>query len=129
VQKENILKALKVDTLAGALVKLGYGDLFDLSVRSLDFRTGHLGQDDAASAIRIVDSYNEFVGEDVATAVENLFADGHTRRVQFGREGSPVLYLSLTDDGDSEEVMEAMSELKADEIDAQPGDVIRAWWD
>ena len=93
--------------------------------------------------------YNEFNGERVAAAVEKL--RGRVSSVEFGREGSPVLYIELPywthqreetlpsgmgtriTDAQTEELVAEIrkafvGELKADEFSVNSRRV-RIWWD
>jgi hypothetical protein len=73
-------------------VKLGYGDNFGLSFRSLYFRTEELTTAEAQAAMRTI-SYDGFDGNKVAEAIEQF--RGKFVAYEFGREGSPVLYVCL----------------------------------
>src|SRR4030095_6301724 len=75
-----------------AFVKLGYGDSFVLGFRSLYFRTDRLTTIEAQAVMRIIE-YNGFDGNKVADAIEQF--KGKFAAYEFGREGSPVLYVSL----------------------------------
>lgn len=128
-------------------VRLGYGDLFGVPFRSLDFLAEFSNLSQAAEAIRLVESYNDFNGVEVADALLALQRNDMVGRVEFGREYSPVLYLHVPwqivtgSGGKGRQLTEQerghalvvikkiMKQLKADEIDVRPGDVIRAWWD
>lgn len=128
-----------------AFVTLGYGDVFGLPVRSLHFRTERMRPEIVTPLIRLVPQYNAFEGPAVADAVLLLRERGFISSVEFGREGSPVLYLYIpswvgTDEErrrlDDEEietaktaVKQAMTELLADEIGEDVPNTIRAWWD
>jgi hypothetical protein len=143
---------LGVDDWDGAFVKLAYGDSFDLPVRSLRFITERIHPVPAAALIRLIEGYNEFVGDDVAAAVLRLHEEGRLMSVEFGRESSPVLYLYMAfwtnqrsnappgvpaerlSESEMNEnrtvIMEAMRALQADEIDLRYQDTaVRAWWD
>lgn len=154
---EDCLKVLGIKSWVEAFVLLGYGDVYDLPVRSLDFRTENLNPEQLIPGIRVVPGYNNFDGDRVADAVAMLHREGMLMSVPFGREGSPVLYLNIpywthqrSNEkawGQGEQIPEelrehyftwiedAMRGLRADEIDrievasgmASPG--IRAWWD
>lgn len=79
------------DTLA--FVRLGYGDSHDLYVRSLDFRTECLSTSLMQQALRLVPEYNAFEGAKIADGIEKLH--GEIMCWQFGREGSPVIYMQI----------------------------------
>lgn len=128
-----------------AFVMLGYGDVFGLPVRSLNFRTERMRPEVIAPLIRLVPNYNNFEGSMVADAVLLLRERGFVDGAEFGRESSPVLYLHIPYwVGQGEErrrlepdeidvakkaTMDAMKELEADEIDEDVPNTIRAWWD
>lgn len=136
-----------------AFVKLGYGDSFDYPARSLEFRTEELSTREAQMVIGLVDSYNNFDGAKVARVIGRF--DGRVESWEFGREGSPVLYIRLphhragTPPGQLAPVdpkahaalvadlRKAMvDELEADEFDAayagtaaSDDHFLRVWWD
>lgn len=151
---EDCLKALGVKTWLEAFVVMGFGDVFDLPVRSLDFRTEETRPQDLALAIRMIPGYNNFDGANVAQAVMALHERGMLMDASFGREGSPVLYLTVpywthqrsnaerfsaqgeripdeTQRAYLDAINEIMRGLKADEIsESEPsGNTVRAWWD
>ena len=99
--------------------------------------------------IRLVKEYNEFNGERVAAAVEKL--RDRISGVEFGREGSPVIYIDLPywthqregadtsvqgtriTDAENDRLVEELrqvfvGELKADEFGVD-GRRVRVWWD
>jgi len=106
-----------------------------------------------AEAIRLIEGYNDFYGEDVANKLHELHERGVIMGVSFGREGSPVMYVEIPywtnqvsnyDDGDTKNirrltekernemkniVKNSGSELKADEIFEDTDMSIRLWWD
>jgi hypothetical protein len=87
---------LEVDIdLATQFVKIGFGPVFlgQKGFQSTLFRTPQLNTRQAATLIRLVPEYRSFKGEPVAAAVESLA--GSVSGVEFGREGSPVLYINL----------------------------------
>jgi hypothetical protein len=73
-------------------VKLGFGDEFGLDFRSLYFRTEALTTDEAQAVMRLI-NYEEFDGVKVAEAIGQF--KGRIAAYEFGREGSPVLYVGL----------------------------------
>jgi hypothetical protein len=73
-------------------VKLGFGDDFGLEFRSLHFRTEELTTDEAQAVIRLI-NYEEFDGAKIAEAISQF--KGRFAACEFGREGSPVLYVRL----------------------------------
>lgn len=79
------------DTLE--LVRLAYGDSHDLYVRALEFKTECLSTSLMQRAVRLVPEYNAFDGAKIAEAIEKL--RGEIMCWQFGREGSPVIYMQI----------------------------------
>ncbi len=73
-------------------VKLGFGDDFGLDFRSLHFRTEELTTDEAQAVMRLI-NYEEFDGAKIAEAISQF--KGRIAAYEFGREGSPVLYVRL----------------------------------
>lgn len=135
-------------------VRLGYGDLHDRDVRSLEFRTEELTTDQTIEVLGLVDSYNAFEGPKVAGAVESF--RGRVAGWAFGREGSPALYVRLPywtnqlegptlpreeatqiSDEDHQRLVEELqatftNQCHADEFDAMPysrDHEFRIWWD
>jgi hypothetical protein len=150
MEGKDLILPLEVDQqVAETFVRIGFGLNKSQRFQSTEFLTPRLRTGQAAPLIRLVTSYNEFDGERVAAAVEKL----HRRvsGVEFGREGSPVLYIELpywthqreesreagsgTKISDEEtakfvaELRQAfVSELKADEFQVNRRRV-RIWWD
>jgi hypothetical protein len=135
-------------------VALGYGD--NRGFRSLNFRTEKLNTDQTQAVVRLVKEYNQFDGAAVAAAIEQF--RGRISGYEFGREGSPVLYIELPywtsqaeahavqaaeagpgrriEDAERDALIEEMrvvfvDRLKADEFDIEEiGDRrLRVWWD
>lgn len=79
------------DTLE--LVRLAYGDSHDLHVRALEFKTECLSTSLMQAALRLVPEYNAFDGAKIADGIEKLRGD--IMCWQFGREGSPVIYMQI----------------------------------
>jgi hypothetical protein len=88
---------LEVDIkLAEQFVKLGFGPqvLGQRGFQSTEFLTPMLSTRQAAQLIQLVPQYGkDFKGAEVAKGIQR-FA-GRVSSVQFGREGSPVLYVEL----------------------------------
>ena len=146
---KNLILPLEVDQqVAEDFVRIGFGLNRNQRFQSTEFLTPRLRTSQAAPLIRMVKQYNEFNGERVATAVVKLH--GRVSGVEFGREGSPVLYLELPywthqreeadtsgmgvkiSDNDNDVFMAELrqvfvSELKADEFSAR-GRRVRIWW-
>jgi hypothetical protein len=87
---------LEVDmALAEQFVKLGFGPqiLGQRGFQSTLFLTPLLSTAQAAQLVRVVPEYGKFRGPLVANAITRF--SGRASGVQFGREGSPVLYVHL----------------------------------
>ena len=149
-QGNGLLLPLEVDQqVAENFVRIGFGLTENRRFQSTEFLTPRLRTSQASPLIRLVKGYNEFNGERVALAVEKLH--GRVSGVQFGREGSPVLYIELpywthqreeyaqrgtgtriSDDEAEKFVAELrqvfVNELKADEFSVNRRRV-RVWWD
>jgi len=90
----DLILPLEVDLqVAESFVKIGFGLNEGQRFQSTEFLTPRLRVAQAAPLIRLVKQYNEFQGEAVAKAVEEFH--GRVSGVEFGREGSPVLYFEL----------------------------------
>ena len=147
---EVLILPLEVDPqVAEAFVRIGYGLDEKKNFQSTVFLTPRLRTVQATPLIRLVKEYNEFNGERVAAAVEKF--RGRVSAVEFGREGSPVLYFELpywthqreeaVPKGMGTKITEAenemfiaelrqlfVGELKADEFSVEHRRV-RVWWD
>ena len=147
---KGLILPLEVDQqVAEAFVRIGFGLNEKQRFQSTEFLTPRLRTAQATPLIRLVKDYNEFNGERVAAAVEKL--RGRVSGVEFGREGSPVLYIELpywthqreetvpqgmgtkiTDAENDDLVAELrqvfVRELKADEFSVNRRRV-RVWWD
>lgn len=145
-----LLLPLEVDQqVAETFVRIGFGLNEAQRFQSTEFLTPRLRTAQAAPLVRLVKSYNEFKGESVAAAIEKL--RGRVSAVEFGREGSPVLYIELPywthqreeaqpgtpgtkiTDAESGKLVEELrqvfvGELKADEFTVNRRRV-RIWWD
>lgn len=87
---------LEVDmTLAKQFVRLGFAPqvLGQRGFQSTKFLTPPLSTTQAAELVRVVPEYGSFRGDAVAEGIKR-FA-GRVSSVEFGREGSPVLYVQL----------------------------------
>ena len=147
---KDLILPLEVDQqVAETFVRIGFGLNQKQRFQSTEFLTPRLRTAQATPLIRLVKEYNEFNGERVAAAVEKL--RGRVSGVEFGREGSPVLYIELPywthqreetvptgmgikiTDAESDKIVEELrhvfvSELKADEFSVNRRRV-RIWWD
>lgn len=135
--------------VAETFVHIGYGLHKDLNFQSTSFLTPRIRTSQASHLIRMVTSYNEFNGERVALAVEKL--KGKVSGVEFGREGSPVLYIELPfwthqreehplgetgtkiSDRDTDKFIADLRRVFVDELNADELSVshrrVRVWWD
>ena len=146
----SLVLPLEVDIkVAETFVKIAYGLNEGQRFQSTEFLTPRLRTSQAASLIRLVKHYNEFDGERVANAVLSL--KGRVSGIEFGREGSPVLYIELPfwthqreeaaptvkgtriSDAESEELAKEIKALFVDQLKADEFSVdrrrVRVWWD
>ena len=138
---------LEVDSkLAETFVRIGYG--LEKGFQSTDFLTPRLRTIQAVPLIKLVKQYNDFEGEKVAAAVQQL--RGRVSGIEFGRDGSPVLFIELPywthqreepltesmgtkieDEENDQSVAQLkqvfVTELKASEFSVR-GRRIRVWW-
>jgi hypothetical protein len=150
VGASKLILPLEVDiAVAEQFVRIGYALDRTQRFQSTEFLTPRLRTTQASHLIRLVTSYNEFDGEAVAQAVAAL--RGRVSGVEFGREGSPVVYVELpywthqreeapssgmgtkiSDEENDKLVAELrdifVGKLKADEFSVQRRRV-RIWWD
>ena len=85
---------LEVDLPAAeAFVRTGYGLEPGKNFQATSFLTTRLRTVQAQSLVRIVKSYNDFEGEKVAEALGRF--RGKVSAIEFGRSGSPVLFVEL----------------------------------
>ncbi|MFP8780478.1 hypothetical protein [Hydrogenophaga sp. RWCD_12] len=148
--RHNLTLPLEVDLqVAESFVRIGFGLKKDQRFQSYEFLTPRLRTAQAVPLIRLIKQYNGFNGERVAAAVEKL--RGRISGLEFGREGSPVLYIELPHwshqreeadtsvqgtritDAENDRLVEELrqvfvDELKADEFGAD-GRRVRVWWD
>jgi hypothetical protein len=141
---------LEVDIkVAETFVRLGYALDKNQRFQSTEFLTPRLRTVQARHLIQLVKSYNEFDGLKAAEALAAF--EGKVSGVEFGREGSPVIYIELpywthqregttpagmstriSDEGNDKLVQELrrvfVGTLKADEFSVQRRRV-RMWWD
>lgn len=135
--------------MAEAFVRMGYALDRTQRFQSTYFLTPRLRTSQAGHLIRMVKSYNAFDGEKVAHALTAF--EGRVAGVEFGREGSPVIYVDLPywthqregdvsqgpgvrlSDQDNDKLVSELRSvfvgpLKADEFSVQQRRV-RIWWD
>src|SRR5438093_13146884 len=76
---KKLLEATESENVTEFLVKLVYGEDFNLPVRLLDTKIEAHGERvlDLANAIEKIDSYNEFRGHKVAEVVRSLHREGY----------------------------------------------------
>lgn len=85
---------IEAKDLAIQFVKLGYGDIIrDSSFRSMNFTTDELSSRLLIPAIREVKEHNAFHGEAVADGLSRF--EGRVMCAEFGRRGSPILWLQV----------------------------------
>lgn len=90
----NLILPIEVDQqVAETFVRIGFGLNKGQRFQSTEFLTPRLRTSQVAPLISLVGQYNEFDGQRVAAAVEKL--RGRVSGIEFGREGSPVLYIEL----------------------------------
>ncbi len=138
---------LEVDAkLAETFVRIGYG--LEKGFQSTDFLTPRLRTIQAVPLIKLVKQYNEFEGERVAAALQQL--RGKVSGIEFGRDGSPVLFIELPywthqreetltegigvkiEDKETDQLVAQLkqvfvAELKASEFSVR-GRRVRVWW-
>lgn len=146
----NLVLPLQVDQqVAETFIKIAYGLNKGQRFQSTEFLTPKLRTSQAAPLIKLVKHYNEFDGERVAAAVSSL--KGKVSGIEFGREGSPVLYLELPywthqreeaspeekgtkiSDEQNDVLVSEIKQLFVDQLKADEFSVnkrrIRVWWD
>jgi len=141
---------LEVDMAAATtFIKLGFG--LDEAVRfqAIQLLTPRLRTIQAKQLVALIKSYNNFEGEKVAEALAEF--RGKVSAIEFGREGSPVLYIDLPywthqreetmpggvgekiPDNENSKLVKRLEQvfvrnLAADEFNVE-GRRIRIWWD
>ena len=89
-----VVLPLEVDIAAAeTFVRIGFGLESGKHFQATSFMTTRLRTVQAQQLIRIVKSYNDFEGEKVAAALGRF--RGKVSAVEFGRSGSPLLYIEL----------------------------------
>ncbi len=147
-----LLEATESKNVTEFLVKLIYGEDFHLPARLLQTKISATGEDVLALAdgIEKIESYNNIRGKDLAEVIRYLHNGGYVMEVQFGREGSPVVYVDppywthqASNSKDREgrmygkeeraymfkEIELALRKLDPDELDYVEFYGVRAWWD
>lgn len=115
---------MKKQSKYAKIIRMGYGDLFGKDVRLLDFKTEWMPKEEAVKVIPLVKGYNEFSGKNVAKVLQKLQG---VKSVKFGRESSPVMYISA-DEKFKTKIRKALAKTKPDEISEEFGNM-RFWWD
>jgi hypothetical protein len=91
---QDLILPLEVDMAAAeTFIRIAYGLDKTVGFQSTLFLTPRLRTTQAERLIRMVGDYNNFNGPKVADAVLNL--RGQVSGIEFGREGSPVIYIEL----------------------------------
>ena len=149
---QRILEATESRNVTEFLVKLVYGEDFHLPARLLDTKIDAHGQHvlELADAIEQIQSYNNFRGPKLACQLQYLHHKGYVMGAKFGREGSPVIYLSppywsnqASNSNDENgrqysetertvmrnEIMKSLKRLDPDELEDTGLFGVRAWWD
>ena len=78
---------------AEAFVRIGFGLEPGKSFQATSFLTTRLRTIQAQPLVRLVKSYNDFNGENVAEALGRF--RGRVSAIEFGRSGSPILFIEL----------------------------------
>jgi hypothetical protein len=78
---------------ATEFVLLGFGEHGDKRFQASSFLTTFLSTEQAQQLVRLIPSYNSFEGAKVSEKLGSI--KGRVESIQFGREGSPVLYINL----------------------------------
>lgn len=149
---QRLLESAESKTVTEFLVKLVYGEDFHLPARLLSTKIEAHGPQvlELADAIEQIQSYNNFRGSRLACQLHYLHHKGYLMEAKFGREGSPVIYLSppywsnQTSNSKEEkgtqyselerarmknEILRSLKRLEPDELDDTGLYGIRAWWD
>jgi len=150
---EKLLEATVSKTVTEFLVKLVYGEDFHMPARLLDTKVEASGSRvlELADAVEKIEAYNSFRGKALAQAIRCLHHEGAVMSVSFGREGSPVVYVSppywtnqasnynskdpqrkYTDEERAKkyrEINSTLGKLEPDELDLTEPYGVRAWWD
>jgi len=152
-----LLWATESKNVSEFLVKLVYGEDFYIPTRLLGTKieATHERVPELIDAIRLVKSYNNFRGEALSDVVRSLHEQGYVMEIEFGREGSPVVYVQppywnhQASNYDREilgmgygrkysdvelelmkkRIADALRELEPDELHETGFNTIRAWWD
>jgi hypothetical protein len=146
----DLVLPLEVDIkVAETFVRIGFALDKNQRFQSTEFRTPRLRTGQARHLIQLVKSYNDFEGEKVAAALASF--EGRVSGVEFGREGSPVVYIELpywthqregtSPSGMGSRILEEenktlvqelhkafVEKLKADEFSVNRR-TVRIWWD
>jgi len=77
-------------------VKVMYGEYFGLPLMQLHARTVETSEiEELASAIELLEPFHLFCAKKVADALRKMYNEGLIMTASFGREDSPVLYVSV----------------------------------
>jgi hypothetical protein len=148
---KSLLAATDSNNVTEFLVKLIYGENFNLPARLLDTKIEASGPRvlELADAIEQIESYRNFRGPDLACQLQYLHYKGCIMEARFGRENSPVLYVKAPYwthqasngrdyvqrryseseyDAIKTEILKSLKRLRPDELDEAEAYGIRAWW-
>lgn len=149
---DKLLEATEARNVTEFMVKLIYGEDFQLPVRLLDTKVeaSHGLVPELIDAVGLIDSYNDFRGGALAETLRYFHEQGYVMDVRFGREGSPVVYVKppfwthqasnstehngrRVDDAERAKMLiyisEGLKELNPDELSVDRFYEVRAWWD
>lgn len=129
IRLKDVLKATKALSWEEAVVKLGYGDLFGLE-KGFDFRIRLSRPQQISHLLSLVGSYNNYDGEMLGPILAQLMADSVLMYIEFGRAGSPELFIYMYRPEENRSRIEALARTwEADEIGEWGPYGIRLWWD
>jgi hypothetical protein len=151
--ERKLLKITKSKNLKEFLVKLIFGEDFNLPIRLLETKVEAQGKEvlDLANAIELIERYNAFEGKKLAEVVRYLHHKGLIMEIKFGREDSPVVYIKppyWTNQASNsntkkrgrkftkkeledmiKQIKFALSSLNPNELSVNEFNEVRAWWD
>ena len=124
-------------------VKVIFGEDFGLPVRLLNATTEDTKEiEELASAIELIQEYNSFRGREVADALRELHRENLISSARFGRERSPVLYVSIPFHNEERRpltvqertamlrrILEILEVTNPTELGPVLDEEVRAWWD
>jgi hypothetical protein len=149
-QTLHLPREIEID-IAKDFIKTAFGIKNGQRFQSTTFLVDNIRTSQARQLIELVPNYNNFDGAKVAAAIEKLA--GRVSSIDFGREGSPVIYvhlphwthqrelfsgsegLKISEEDNMKMVLELrdvfVNQLAADEFGVMPysNRVVRIWWD